>query len=233
MRNSSLPAEVRTRLLRAGFSRAYANRAARELHEHWSEIVDEGLASGLTQIQAEQEASNRLGPSGPLAAEFIARLQKSFWLGRNPTFAFGMLALTLTILWWILIGSAAAQFGGLFSKSSTIGTSKFDRLSLYFDWVRTISYVAVPWLCCHIAERFFCGWRPALWACLVIAIHNAAHFFELTGSGDHGNVKIGYGFSMAGPALLPILAPLAVFALHRAWMMRDEFNSKDSGPTFC
>lgn len=234
MRKLSLIAEVRNRLLRAGFAQAYADRTARELQEHWSEIVDEGLRAGLTRAESEREASKRLGSSESLADEFIACLQNSSWLGRYPTFGFAALALALTVLWWLAVGSAVAQFCGLFSDAPSAkgATPKFDHLAIWFDWLRTLSYVVVPWLCCHIASRFFSGWRPALWACLVLAIHNGSQFFTISGSGDHGNVAIGYTFGMNGPSLLPILAPLAVFALHRAWTLRDQFNSEDSGPTF-
>lgn len=235
MRKTSLITEVRNRLLRAGFASTYVNRAAQELHEHWSEIVDEGVRAGLTQAESEREASNRLGPSESLADEFIIRLQRSSWLGRYPTLGFAALALALTILWWMVVGSAVAQYCGLFSDAPSAGgaTSKFDHAEILFDWIRTLSYVAVPWLCCHIASRFFCGWRPALWACLVLAIHNGAQFFTISGTGDHGNVAIGYTFGANGPPLLPIIAPVAVFALHRAWALRDQFHSEDSGPTFC
>ena len=234
MRKSPLTAEVRTRLLRAGFARTYANRTARELNEHWREMVDEGVRGGLTQLDAEREASNRLGSPEELAKEFVARLQGSSWLGRYPTFGFAALALSLTILWWVIVGSAVAEYCGVFSHgASTSATPKYDLVAICFDWVRSLSYVVVPWLCCHIASRFFCGWRPALWACLVLAIHNGSQFFTISGSGEHGNVTIGYTFGMNGPSFLPILAPLAVFALHRAWTLRDKFNSEDSGPPFC
>jgi hypothetical protein len=235
MPKTSLITEVRNRLLRAGFSSTYANRAARELHEHCAEIIDEGLRLGLTQAEAEREAFNRLGSSEALADEFIVRLQSSSWLGRYPTIGFAVLALALTVLWWVGVGSAVAQYCGLFSDapSANGAAPKFDRVEILFDWVRTLSYVAVPWLCCHIASRYFCGWRPSLWACLVLAIHNGAQFFTISGAGDHGNVAIGYTFGTNGPPLLPIIAPLAVFALHRAWSLRDQFQSEDSGPTFC
>lgn len=224
--------ELRRRLLRAGFSRAYASRAARELQEHWEDMVEEGTRAGLNRGEAEGEASTRIGSPETLISEFVARLEKSSWLGRYPTLGFAMLALILIIVWWVALGSAAAQYCGLFEKG--IKTQELsDKLALCFDWVRALSYVVLPWLCCRIADRYFCGWRAALWACLVLAIHNAAHFFQVTGAGDHGTVTMGYTVSSSGPPLLPILAPLAVFALHRAWMLRDQFDSEDSGPTFC
>jgi hypothetical protein len=224
--------ELRKRLLRAGFTRAHANRAALELQEHWEDMVEEGLRAGLNKDEAEREASTRVGSPEALTHEFVARLENSSWLGRYPTFGFAMLALTLTILWWVTIGSAAAQYCGLFAHGIKT-PEQSETLAFCFDWMRALSFIVLPWLCCHIGDRYFCGWRASLWACLVLAIHNAAHFFEITGAGEHGTVTLGYTFTTAGPPLLPIIAPLAVFALHRAWMLRDQFDSEDSGPTFC
>lgn len=224
--------ELRKRLLRAGFARAYANRAALELQEHWEDMVEEGARAGLNKDEAKREASTRVGSPEALTSQFVARLEKSSWLGRYPTLGFALLALMLTIVWWVAIGSAAAQYCGLFAEGIK-SPQQSDKLALCFDWVRALSFVVLPWLCCIIADRYFCGWRAGLWACLVLSLHNAAHFFQVTNAGEHGTVMMGYTLSTAGPSLLPIIAPLAVFALHRMWMLRDQFNSEDSGPTFC
>jgi hypothetical protein len=239
MRNTPIASKVRKRLLRAGFSRTYANRAARELQEHWEELVDEGLRNGLSELDAQHEASARVGSTEKLAQEFAERLQNSSWLARHPSLGFGLLALTLTAVWWVAFGSLAANICGLFSTddpkiSANIGP-RLQALGMFFDWIRATSYVAVPWLCCYIAERFFCGWRPALWACLVIAIHNAGHFMHVEGEGAHGTVAWAYRFAFGSmPSLLAIISPVAVFLLYRAWNLRgDEKETNDSGPKFC
>src|SRR3954470_12660904 len=172
MRKISMPKEVRKRLLRAGFARSYANRTAQELQEHWKEIVEEALTAGASREEAKAEAAARLGSPESLANELIERMQQSSWLGRNPTFGFGMIAIMLTLLWWILLGSLAANFCGLFAsdpKTATDVPIKLEALDFFFGWIRSASYITLPWLCCHISERYCCGWRPALWACLVLA----------------------------------------------------------------
>src|SRR5688572_23151 len=113
MRKPSPAADIQKRLLRAGFSRKHAIRTARELQEHWDDLVDEGFRLGLTEADAQREATLRLGSPEELAAEFTTRLQQSSWVGRHPASAFAMLALTLTLLWWIAFGSVAAQACGL------------------------------------------------------------------------------------------------------------------------
>src|SRR5437868_10492256 len=108
-RKSSVAIEVRKRLLRAGMSRAYAMRSAQELQDHWLDMIDEEMRSGLTEREAESEATARLGSGETLAAEFSARMRESSWLGRNPSFGFAMLALVLTIVWWAGFGSLAVN----------------------------------------------------------------------------------------------------------------------------
>src|SRR4051812_9609266 len=189
MRKISIASELHTRLLRAGFSRCYADRAARELREHWQELIDEGLRNGLNEVEAQREAWARIGSTEQLAKEFSARMQNSSWLGRHPSLGFGVLALTLTTLWWIAFGSLGANLCGLFSvddpKIAATMAPRLQALQTWFDWIRSTSYVAVPGLCCYVAERYYCGWRPALWACLIIAIHNPMHVLRITNSGAH------------------------------------------------
>jgi hypothetical protein len=238
MRKAAIASEVQRRLLQHGFSRSYAQRAARELQEHWEELIEEGLRNGLSQMEAQREALARMGPTEELAKEFCARMQNSSWLGRYPSLGFGLMALTLTILWWVGFGSLGAEVCGLFSTSdpkiaATI-SPRLQALDVWFDWIRGTSYLVVPGLCCYVAERYHCGWRPALWACLLVAIHNAMHFLRITNGGAHGSVAWGYSFNFASmPSLLAIVAPLAVFGLYRAWSLRGEKENNDSGPTYC
>jgi hypothetical protein len=208
---------------------------ARELQEHWTESFSEGLRTGLSETDAAAEASKRLGSAEDLAEEFSTRMQRSTWLARNPTLGFSALGLVLTILWWICLGAVAAEINGLFEWDRKVPGSiqpNIDRFSAFVDWIRTASYVVVPWLCCHIAERFHAGWRAALWACLIVAIHNGAHFLNVSGGPGDGHIEWGYHLSMAGPALLPIFAPLIVFAIWRLCDFREQKPHHDS-PKLC
>jgi len=234
MRKRSIALEIRRHLLRAGFSRRYANRSARELQEHWNEIIDECLRNGFSDSEAKNEAAIRLGSADVLAKEFAARMQRSSWLGRHPVIGFSVLALALTILWWISFGSVAANICGLFAANEQ-NPPRLDLLKASFDWIRATSYLFVPWLCCYVAERYFCGWRSALWGCLVVAMHNAMHFMRVASTTPgHGNVAWGYGFNFANmPSILATIAPLAIFAIYRAYSLRAENQTEDSNPKFC
>ena len=235
MHKPSPAAEIRTRLLRAGFSRNHATRTARELQEHFDELVDEGLRLGLTEPDARREATLRLGSPETLATQFTMRLRQSTFLGRHPSFSFGALAITLTAFWWIAFGSLVSQALGLFTFDPKIHGNvepRLQTLDLCFDWIRATSYLAVPWLCCFIAQRYFAGWRAALWACLIVAIHNASHFLTVSTTPGHGTVAWGYSLSASKmPPILAIIAPIAVFLLYRAWSLRKQNDTDDL--TFC
>jgi hypothetical protein len=234
MREPSISSELRLLLLRAGFGRTYANRGARELQEHWEEIIDECLRNGLSETDAQNEATARLGSADALAKEFTARMQRCSWLGRHPVIGFSFLAIALTLLWWVSFGSLAANACGVFVASEQ-DPPRLDILKTSFDWVRATNYLIVPWLCCYIAERYFCGWRAALWACLVIAIHNAMHSMHISaGAPGHGSVTWAYAFNFATtPSILAIISPLAVFGIFRWINLRAEKNNENSNPHFC
>jgi hypothetical protein len=223
MRKPEVIDEVRRRLVRSGFSRRYAQRTADELYDHWSDLVEEAIRQGHAQSEAEVEANQRIGEAAALAEDLAARLKKSSWLGRNPTFAFGALALFTTILWWVVFGLATASWTGLLMWNPKIPGSvppQMDVVTMGFDWVRLTSYVGLPLIICHLAQRYCCGWKPALWGCLVLVAHNAAHAFKFTASSTEATVAWGYRFSLNGPDLTAALVPLAIFVLHTAWNLR-------------
>lgn len=231
MRDSNPIAEVRCRLLFHGFDRYYAARVAQELEGHRLDLIDEGLRQGLPQAEAETRAEAALGGAETLAREFAARLHTSAWLGRHPTLGFGILALFGTVLWWALLLAAAASAGGLLwaEKQPGVLPLGLEPFIGSIEWIRVTSYLAIPCLICWVARRWHCGWKGALWGCLVAAVHNAMHNFIVSNSDGSGLVTWGYSFSSAqGPDLLPVLAPLAVWAIHFAWNARPESPRRDT-----
>jgi hypothetical protein len=156
-------------------------------------------------------------------------------MGRYPSLGFAALALMLTALWWFALGTAAGGVAGLFSSGPKIPGEgpRIELFSTCITWIRWSSYVVLPLLCCHVAARYCCGWRAALWACQVLAIHNGLHLMKVSGDAVSGTVEFGYTFSTRGPALFPLLLPLALFALWRFWSLRQEKEPGDSGPNFC
>jgi len=226
MRELNLIEEVRTRLVRKGFSRRYAGRATEELWDHYCELIAEVERQGKMRADAKRDAAARLGDATELADEIFERLRATSWLGRNPSISFGMLALMLTILWWGALAVPAAWACGLLVENAAL--RPLDGMLIAIDWIRAGSHIVPPLLCCHVAQRYFCGWKPALWACLVIAIHNGTHIAQLKPAPGATTVATwGYTFNTAnGPGLLAITAPLAVFALFWIWNSRESFVHK-------
>ncbi len=228
MRKTEVGASVRRGLLKQGFGRTYVNRVARELEEHWVDLVNEGLRQGLAQSEAETHATNCLGTAEPLIEEFTARMQRSSWLGRHPAPGFALLALIATIVWWALlivsIGSAAGMFTWVPFRISG------KAVSASFECIRWASYFALPWFLCSIARRFHCGWKAALRGCLVLSVHNAMHRFNFSGGEPgHGAISWGYSFNFGNtPAWLPVFLPLGVFLIDLLWNSRPECHTDRS-----
>jgi hypothetical protein len=230
MRNVPIATEVRQRLVRAGFSRRYASRAARELREHWEDLVEESLRQGMSRADAEAHASLQLGAAPRISDELSERLRESSWLGRNPTFGFMSLAIVTTFVWWAILMMAAGAATGLWTwEGNPTGNvrGKIAIFSACTDWIRSLSYVSIPALLCFVAQRYGCGWKPALWGCLTVAIHNATHFFRLSGPPGNASMEWGYSFSTTGPELLPIITPLGVFLLFCLWRRRPQPADED------
>jgi hypothetical protein len=229
MHKPDIVADVRRRLLRKGFARPYANRAARELEDHWVDLVEENLRQGLTRPEAEAQANAHIGDPRELAEDFSERMRRTSWLGRHPSVAFTLLAIFATFLWWALLLFAAASATGLFhwNPVRTARAPRLDAMLALVQWIRGGSYVAIPALICYVAHRYHCGWKAALWGCLMVAVHNAMHTFAITGPPGQGSIAWGYSFSFGGPEVAPILAPIAVFILSTLWNSRPEPPPED------
>lgn len=211
-----LISDVRRRLLRKGLGRAYVNRTASELREHWLDLVDEGQRQGLSRMDAKARADERLGTAERLSEELCARMQSVSWLSRHPLAAFTGLTLLATLIWWGTLMLAVGGATGILTWNPDLPRSappSLDVVRTCADWIRLGSYLAVPWMVCLVAQRYFCGWKPALWGCLLASIHNGAHKLLIAGEGPHGTIAWQYQMGFEGPDLAPILVPLVVFAI--------------------
>ncbi len=227
MRKAEIGSSVRRGLLKRGFDRNYVKRIELELEEHWLDLVSEGLRQGLPASEAEARATKIIGVAEPLIAEFAARMERSSWLGRHPAVGFPLVALAATIFWWALLLVPIGYAAGLFTWGTGEPIANLlsnQAASTCFNWVRWTSYFVLPWFICFVARRLHCGWRAALWGCLVLSLHNAMHSFVFSGGQQgHGSIVWGYGFNFGlGPGWLPVFAPPLVFALAFAWNFRPE-----------
>ena len=232
MREPEFLMQVWRGLLRQGFGRRYAARAAAELEEHRLDLVEEGLRQGLVQSEAESRANAEVGDANCLVREFTVRLRQSTWLGRHPIAGFAAIGILGTLLWWAVLLLMAGTACGLVTWGQPKpATLSLDRFSTCADWIRSGSYVLVPWMICLIGRRYHCGWKAALWGCAIVGVHNALNFFVVSGPVGSGSMSWGYTFNFGnGLAWLPMLSPIAVFAIDFAWNIRSGLPGREGTP---
>jgi hypothetical protein len=225
MRNDSLRAQVRGRLLRKGMTRAHAERAAAELAEHFEDLVAESERQGQTRAAAEAYALARIGEPDAIADDLFGRLSETSWLARHAAACFALLPLALIVLWWAALFGGAGWAMGAFSDPSAGGgiAPRIASLLSFAAVIKLSSGIAVPMLCSHIAQHFYCGWKPALWSALIVAAHNAMHLFQISGAAGTGTLTWGYSFSWSAiPDIAAVSLPLAAFAAFWFWNTRSE-----------
>lgn len=78
---------LRAGLMRAGVAPRNVRRAVLELGEHYEDLVDEAVASGMDRIDAEQQARHELGDLDRIADEIAARPELRGWAWQHPRLA--------------------------------------------------------------------------------------------------------------------------------------------------
>ena len=79
--------DLRSRLLRSGVALRHVKRTELELGEHFDDLVDGGIASGLDRTAAERHATRALGDIKNIAAEIGARPELRSWAASYPRLA--------------------------------------------------------------------------------------------------------------------------------------------------
>lgn len=77
----------RASLLRSGVAPRNVRRAVLELGDHYDDLVDEAIASGLDRSDAEQRARVELGELDVIAADIAARPELRSWARLHPKLA--------------------------------------------------------------------------------------------------------------------------------------------------
>jgi hypothetical protein len=107
---------LRESLLRHGIAPRHVHRYARELEEHFSDLVSEEMEKGLSRPLAAIQAEHRLGRMEDLIEAMAARKELRSWIGRMPrTILIGGPLLTFILILLIqLFGMAelVENFGG-------------------------------------------------------------------------------------------------------------------------
>jgi hypothetical protein len=87
MPSSEQFAALRRELLRCGVSPLYVERTILELNEHYEDLQNDALASGMSGEDAARTALARLGSEEVIAAAVMARPELLSWSRRWPTVA--------------------------------------------------------------------------------------------------------------------------------------------------
>ena len=100
---------VLNRLIHGGVSPRKSKRLVRELADHYNDLKEEALASGLSLVESEREALARLGEEDALVNEVLSRRELRSWTSRWPWIAYGI-APALSVFVSAIAFSAAIVF---------------------------------------------------------------------------------------------------------------------------
>src|ERR1700744_526711 len=78
------------RLLRAGIAPRHVRRYARELSDHFDDLVQEAIAGGAARSLSETRALSRLGHDDDLAEAMLVRPELRSLTSRYPWAVFGL-----------------------------------------------------------------------------------------------------------------------------------------------
>lgn len=171
-------AELRRRLLFQGVSHKYVRKSIQELSDHWEDLREEAISSGLPEDEAGGEASRKLGSAQVLAEAMSIKMSRSSWWGRHKLLSFGIGPIIGIILWWAGMLTVLGTVSGAFwydSSHPAASRPNWGLVQIWMEVTRYGGYIAVPWLIWEIACRAYCGWKCALGGCLIVAVHN---FFQ-------------------------------------------------------
>ena len=87
MRESRFEA-LKLELLQGGVAPVYIARTLLELEEHYTDLEQDALATGLSREEAERAALAALGSERQIAAAVLARPELRAWSVRYPRFAY-------------------------------------------------------------------------------------------------------------------------------------------------
>lgn len=73
-----------SRLLRNGIAPSHTHRAVNEIRDHYEDLVDAAVDSGLTESEARRLAARDLGSVDDIVAQMKARRELKSWAFRYP-----------------------------------------------------------------------------------------------------------------------------------------------------
>jgi hypothetical protein len=137
--------DVREQLLRGGVAAKYVSRAILELDSHYEELVERATSGGLKPEAAESAASDRIGETDLLIANFLARPELKSMTRRHPVLAHGLGPLAIMCLSCALAIAVSFAAGGLLARPADNSEMLVrERLFQAFDSAFLLSSPAEP-----------------------------------------------------------------------------------------
>lgn len=163
-------AGIAEQLLRAGVAPRHVRRTVFELSGHFQDLLEELRTRGLSEQDAEAEASTRLGAEAVVAA-VLARPELRSWMRRWPLVAFAMVPLVTYAA--LFVGTLALLVVCLELAEKALGTPFAASSGMQYvaaSFLKAIAWLlpaSVGALCCAIASA---RRAPLLWPIVGVAL---------------------------------------------------------------
>ncbi|MBI4177877.1 hypothetical protein HY522_00440 [bacterium] len=229
---------LRHLLIHRGLPLGYVDRAITELSEHRENGKHDAMADGMDPNLADQISLENLGDIDKLAAVISERMRRRTILGRHPVLFFVIAPVVLLFLTGVLAILATPIICNLIHTMSG-GAVKYEGPPPYLyphirGFFHFLNFGLLPILAlamCLTARKFFCGFRWAFCASLILGLAGYFFFYHVhipPAWADPGEFGIGYGFgNWLSPeifhrrectlrflaAVTRLLLPLAAFGL--------------------
>ena len=206
--------ELANGLARIGWPIKHINRVARETSDHWDDLEAEACERGLDPHAASQVASEGIGTAETLIRLHQEIMRKASWSGRHPVLTFAVLPPLLLVAWFLVWAALAMGAGEVYGKLLARPAPVWSSHLLVLVWATVIHYtgvVAVPVFFSWWARRSFCGPKWAWVACGACALHGLLNHITV---GPH---RLQWGYGLASPDWIPVLAPLIVGVVAHFW----------------
>lgn len=207
MRKEEFIRQFITGLARVGWPGRHVKRAAQEIADHWDDLEAEGRERGMASASF---ANEQIGDAEVLIRFHQQALRKAHWSGRHPVLSFAVLPPLALVLWFLAWAGMAAGASELYGKLLAFSPSVWGSYLIVLLGTKVIHYTgvcAVPVFFWWWARRSFCGFKWGWIACAACATHGLLNHVTVRLHALH------WGYGLAVPDWLPVLAPLIVGAI--------------------
>lgn len=176
--------QLRCRLLELGYPASRVRRMMGEVSDHRDDLIEAGLAKGLSAEVAQRVAERKLGNPLELAERVVTAHRKSTWFGRHFLLTFGFLPLVaFPLLWalflalglWLEIG---VGFGWNKQKLHLVNEN-FPTFRFWAHVAYNTDYAALAlaaFIFCWLARRWAVSFTWMTIACLIGSVYAAGTF---------------------------------------------------------